>query len=648
MQQRADPCPGGRLGLELIVHLQGGVVHLLAHGIAGVGGGSLLGLKRVGGGNGGLHIGVVGHDLLLERGVAGLGCCPILCGDLIAIAAVGQQVGEGVTHAVEGVGPVVRVGIVAALGILIPDALGGLLVGTGDLMDRDLVDICGVGGQHRIVRDEGVVHVVVKSGPLGNGGVQIAGGAHLEQMSLHIARLADGLGLKEVDGILHRELLGQLDVGVDRDDGTVLADVADGKVGLTVVVFCKGVGAVQVVQASCHAVRCDVAVVGGIQIDDIGSGVAHKGTGLLGHGDQIGRGHHMVGVIQIDLAHSGDVGLHEDHAGGELQGKVGVARQVLHEPGLVLVGNEHAGAAGCTGVVVDGGQQGNTLAGRGSFAQQHRGDLSFLNAVVHIGVYAQHGVGAVERLGGRDHDALLVGASLLIGGVLVGAVAVRADAQTVVVPAGGVAVAVVGEGVGKAVAALVHLARGVLPGGADVEQLVVIVGAQILDPAKHSGAVLGEVAADIECRAGEGGRNHGKRHRTGDESRSNFLLQRHNSIDPSLVHCRHFVGRCYNTPILMKIQVFPRNFSIYSFLYGIYSYCVFHLPLRERKTAPVSYHRNRGGSYTLLVLSQALTQLLAGVLDSSLSGCQNCRAFVLLHHDINHYRMTFLERITKK
>ena len=42
VQQRADPCPGGRLGLELIVHLQGGVVHLLAHGIAGVGGGSCL------------------------------------------------------------------------------------------------------------------------------------------------------------------------------------------------------------------------------------------------------------------------------------------------------------------------------------------------------------------------------------------------------------------------------------------------------------------------------------------------------------------------------------------------------------------------------------------------------------------------------
>ena len=95
MQQRADPCPGGRLGLELVIHLQGGVVHLLAHGIAGVGGGSLLGLQRVGGGNGGLHIGVVGHDLLLERGVAGLGCSLILCGDLIAIAAVASLAEEG-------------------------------------------------------------------------------------------------------------------------------------------------------------------------------------------------------------------------------------------------------------------------------------------------------------------------------------------------------------------------------------------------------------------------------------------------------------------------------------------------------------------------------------------------------------------------
>ena len=47
----------------------------------------------------------------------------------------------------------------------------------------------------------------------------------------------------------------------------------------------------------------------------------------------------------------------------------------------------------------------------------------------------------------------------------------------------------------------------------------------------------------------------------------------------------------------------------------------------DTKTAPISCYGNRGGSLALFVLFQALTQLLAGVLDGSLSGCQNCRAF---------------------
>lgn len=47
----------------------------------------------------------------------------------------------------------------------------------------------------------------------------------------------------------------------------------------------------------------------------------------------------------------------------------------------------------------------------------------------------------------------------------------------------------------------------------------------------------------------------------------------------------------------------------------------------DTKNAPVSCYGNRGGSLTLFVLSQALTQLLAGVLDGSLGGCQNYRAF---------------------
>lgn len=47
----------------------------------------------------------------------------------------------------------------------------------------------------------------------------------------------------------------------------------------------------------------------------------------------------------------------------------------------------------------------------------------------------------------------------------------------------------------------------------------------------------------------------------------------------------------------------------------------------DTKTAPASCYRNRGGSLALFVLFQSLMQNLAGVLDRSLSGCQNYRAF---------------------
>ena len=81
----------------------------------------------------------------------------------------------------------------------------------------------------------------------------------------------------------------------------------------------------------------------------------------------------------------------------------------------------------------------------------------------------------------------------------------------------------------------------------------------------------------------------------------------------------------------------------------VYIHTAFFIcPPVSAKNRPGFLLRKPGRSYTLLVLSQALTQNLAGSLDRSLGGCQNYRAFVLLHHDINHYRMTFLERSTKK
>ena len=65
-------------------------------------------------------------------------------------------------------------------------------------------------------------------------------------------------------------------------------------------------------------------------------------------------------------------------------------------------------------------------------------------------------------------------------------------------------------------------------------------------------------------------------------------------------------------------------------------------PPWAQKTAPVSCYGNWGGSIALFVLFQALTQLLAGVLDCSLSGCQNYRAFgFTIFRYLKSFQLTF-------
>lgn len=60
----------------------------------------------------------------------------------------------------------------------------------------------------------------------------------------------------------------------------------------------------------------------------------------------------------------------------------------------------------------------------------------------------------------------------------------------------------------------------------------------------------------------------------------------------------------------------------------VYIHTVFFIcPSVSAKNRPGFLSQKPGRSYTLLVLSQALTQSLAGVLDRSLGGCQNYRAF---------------------
>ena len=60
----------------------------------------------------------------------------------------------------------------------------------------------------------------------------------------------------------------------------------------------------------------------------------------------------------------------------------------------------------------------------------------------------------------------------------------------------------------------------------------------------------------------------------------------------------------------------------------VYIHTAFFIcPSVSAKNRPGFLFRKPGRSYTLFVLFQALTQLLAGVLDRSLRGCQNYRAF---------------------
>ena len=86
-----------------------------------------------------------------------------------------------------------------------------------------------------------------------------------------------------------------------------------------------------------------------------------------------------------------------------------------------------------------------------------------------------------------------------------GLTAVRADAilrRAVIIAERRVGVAVLGKGVGEAVAAVVHLAGGMDASGNRVEQLVVAVG-NILRAGEHRRAVRSEVGTNINSGAGK-------------------------------------------------------------------------------------------------------------------------------------------------
>ena len=99
---------------------------------------------------------------------------------------------------------------------------------------------------------------------------------------------------------------------------------------------------------------------------------------------------------------------------------------------------------------------------------------------------------------------------------------------------------------------------------------------------------------------------------------------------PETLHIKHYSKSLYTniTPFFPTSQADPSDSA------------------NDTKTAPASCYGNRGGSLVLFVLSQALTQNLAGVLNSSLGGCQNYRAFAtvicLFFNTLYHQRTASL------
>ena len=152
-------------------------MHLFGHGLAGLGRGGLLGLRRIGSGDGGLHGVKVRENLLLEFGIGGLDGSLVRVGSV----AVGQQVRQRIQRAVIGIRPVFRIDDVALVRLIVR-AFGWRFVALRHRPRRDLVAIRRVGRQQRIIRHERIVHVVVKAAPFDEGGVRLALGTDLEDM----------------------------------------------------------------------------------------------------------------------------------------------------------------------------------------------------------------------------------------------------------------------------------------------------------------------------------------------------------------------------------------------------------------------------------------------------------------------------------
>ena len=479
-----------------------------------------LGCELHAGGGGGL--GGEGFGAQLGKGFVAL---RLKGGELVGdggLLLVGQtsgliEVGQRVHRPVDGAGPVRGERAIAfnghALAVFVLLVLGGgighiggfgLSGGEFGRQRAQLVALVGVRGQHGIVGNEHTQRRVVHGDPLHGVGQAVLRG-NREDVGFEVAGGADSGDVIVLHEVVHGVGVIEHDGGVHRHDVALGVHVGDRVVGYGGLVL--GRFGVKEPERVHHAASgALVGVVGGHIVDGVGFLVAHVGAGLFRHGDDVLGGDDVFRVVQIDQADDGHVRLGEGHRGRQLQRHILGAGGVFNIPGFLVVGDENTGAARAARRVVDAQKQLDRFLRRGRFAEQHGGDFGFLDAGVQIGIGLADRACAADGFGGAHGHAHLVGAARLIGRVGVGSAAVRAlviDRRAVVIAEGGVAVAVLFEGVGKAIAAGVFLSGRVLSGGTYVKELVVAVG-NILGTGEHRCSVRSQVGADVNRRARHG------------------------------------------------------------------------------------------------------------------------------------------------
>ena len=525
--------------LQAIDQLHHGGMDFLGAVHADVGAG--FGQVGAGGGvgGGGLQGGVGVISLLLQGGKFSVD------GGELIFRQAGEisQIAQGVKGPVVGVGPVggqyleafhghpfhVFVGLVGGGGVA--QAFSRLFLNECGFRRAQLISSVGVGGQHGIIRHEHVVAAVVHGDPFHRVGDAVLGEG-LEDVDFQVIGAADAGDVIISDHVLDREGVIGGDIGIQGHDVALGVHVGDGIISGDDFFLGLGEGGVKELQ------RRGITAIGGLIgqirgdiIDGVGGFVAHEGAGFLGGGDQLVGGDDVL-VVQVDQADGALIRHGEGHGFRQFQGDILGAGGVFDVPGLGVVGDKDARAALAAHGVIDVQQKIDGFLGGGAFAQKHGGDFGFLDA----GLLAEriHGLdglaGAAEGLGGGDGQAHFVGAAGLIGRVGMLAAAVGAEAGEVIIAESGVGVAVLGEGVGEAVAALIHFACLVLAGGRHIEHLVVAVG-DVLRAGEHGGAVFGQVSTDVNRRAGKG-RNGGQAQHCGQGQGENNLEILHGGNRP--------------------------------------------------------------------------------------------------------------------